>query len=344
MAFRWYDSFDYYDQDYILANYTSSPNILGATIAVGGGSCGTNAMDIGVQVYKGIAYASDVTVTGFRAKFPTNYQGDLNFFKWVTAGDVTILYLHRYVDGSITVFNGSNVAIATTAPDVTRLGQYYYLETEYTRHASAGVVTLYLNNIEVATFTGNTGASTPTGFAFMGSTNGHWLVDDFYTLDNVVETHDDHIARLGDVRVQCLQTIGPGEATELGLVGAATNWEAVNDGDTPDGDTSYVWSDTVTDHDLYEYEDVALPFGGTIYGVKVNALARKTDSGARSICSTTLIGGSGGTEYDGANSSISETYQYWSTIWGLNPDTGVAWTKADLNDAPKAQFGPKVTV
>ncbi len=335
---RFVDSMDHYDQDYILAKYTSSPNVLGVTIATGLGRCATNALDIGVQLFKGIAYASDVTVTGFAVLFPTNYQGDLNFFKFVTAGDVTLLYLHRYVDGSITIFNGSNTAIATTAPDVTRLGQYYYLEIAYTRDASAGVVTLFLNNIQVATFTGNTGASTPTGFAFMGSTNGHILVDDFYTLDN---TGGVNTTRLGDVRVQYLEPAGPGAATELGLVGAATNWEAVNDGDTPDGDTSYVWSDTVGDHDLYEYEDVALPFGGSIYAVQINPLARKTDAGARSIASVTLVGG---VEHASANSSISETYQYWHSIWQVNPETTVAWTKADLNDAPKAQFGPKVTV
>ena len=109
------------------------------------------------------------------------------------------------------------------------------------------------------------------------------------------------------------------------------------DDTTPDDDTTYVGSNTVGDKDLYDYGSISAT-SGTIYAVKPMLYARKDDSGSRSICS--VVKESGGTEEDGPDQSIGQTYQYWNDIRTQTPSGG-DWGVSDVNGMTA---GVKVTV
>ena len=94
-----------------------------------------------------------------------------------------------------------------------------------------------------------------------------------------------------------------------------------------DGDSTYVSSSTSGDEDLYSVP--ALGFTPTkIYGVGVNVIARKDDTGTRAVApvmksgSTYLVGG-----YAYLSTSYTATQMYATT----DPATGVAWTLSGAN-------------
>jgi hypothetical protein len=65
-------------------------------------------------------------------------------------------------------------------------------------------------------------------------------------------------------------------------------------------------------------------------------IAKKDDSGTRSICSVTR---SGGSDTDGATQALSTSYLCYREISVTDPNTAAAWTRANLNSA---EFGVKV--
>ncbi|MBU2577738.1 hypothetical protein KKA69_02790, partial [Patescibacteria group bacterium] len=122
-----------------------------------------------------------------------------------------------------------------------------------------------------------------------------------------------------------------GDVTQLAVVGATANWDAVDE-DPSDGDTTYVQlidAKNLTLYDLYNLPDTTQT--GTINSVTVYINARvdtKTGSGA-TVIKTEAI------EYRGTantlNDAISITYTTYSTAYTTNPFTAAAWTWTQVN-------------
>lgn len=112
------------------------------------------------------------------------------------------------------------------------------------------------------------------------------------------------------------------------------NWQTVSEAQQ-DGATSYVYSSTVGQSDLYGLASLsATP--GSIVGVTTRAYMQKSDAGTR-IAAAQLQSG-------GANVQASLVL---NTTWGwayrtdlVDPATGVAWTQTGVNNA---QIGAVVT-
>ena len=117
-----------------------------------------------------------------------------------------------------------------------------------------------------------------------------------------------------------------GDQTEI-LPGGASNWPLVSDG----SDATFVYTIpglAVDQHDLY-----GLPFPpgdiNTVTSVIVTSRGAKTAGASSSIISTYLK--THGVSYLGINNFVNSNIFDWITVYALNPNTGLAWTVAELN-------------
>jgi hypothetical protein len=110
------------------------------------------------------------------------------------------------------------------------------------------------------------------------------------------------------------------------VTGMASNFSETNEV-PPGGDLSCVTSSTVGAEDRYSFGSLSST-PSNIAGVKVSALMRKTDSGARTV-SVQLKSGSA--EVSGAAQSPSASYTYFAAYQDTDPNTNAAWTASGIN-------------
>lgn len=219
-------------------------------------------------------------------------------------------------------------------------GSWVYLELKTTIHDSTGVAVLKINgsttDINLSGVDTRNGAnSTANRLRVMGNANvnNQWYINDLYMCDTQGSTNNDF---LGDVRVEGIFANGNGTTSQLVGQDANSTDNYLNiDESAPDDDTTYNESGTVGQKDTYNYASLVTT-SGTVYGVQVLPYARKTDAGARSICSVARLSGN---ESDSANSALGSSYVYLPDIRETKPGGG-SWSISDINNA---EFGVKVT-
>ena len=110
------------------------------------------------------------------------------------------------------------------------------------------------------------------------------------------------------------------------LTGIATNFTEANQ-TPPGGDLSYLTSSTVGAEDRYGFGSLSST-PSSIAGVKISALVRKSDSGARTV---SLQLKSGATEVAGSTQAPGTSYTYVSSYFDTDPNTNAAWTATSVN-------------
>lgn len=348
MALRFIDSFDHYQTAQLTAKWTSL-SILGShQIQAGTGRCGTNALRMtsgaGLELVKGVPYSGLTGYLGFALNIEQQIFTSAIFVNVLSGiGSGVNLRFSRLLDGSLRASraDAGDVILGTSAPDVVRMNDWYYVEFKFVIDNVAGSVEIRVNGVSVLTVgpvdtVGSSSGAALTGFSLATAQSFTYRVDDLYALDNSgpAPTND----FLGDIRVEYLEPDGPGVHQDFALVGAATHWQAVDDGAAPDGDTSYIHTATAGDMDTETYDNTGLP-AGAIFGVQIGVYARKTDSGFRELAPVVRHAG---IDYSGANQAPSfASYTYLMQVFDTNPGTGLGWTIADVNGA---EFGVRLSV
>jgi hypothetical protein len=118
-------------------------------------------------------------------------------------------------------------------------------------------------------------------------------------------------------------------------IAVSTNNSVVN-GAQQDATTSYVYSSTVNDADLYGIASIAST-PATVIATTTRAYMQKSDAGTRTAAVQVK---SGATTV--ASSTLTLTTSGWQWAWRMDltdPATGTAWTAAAVN---AATIGPKV--
>ena len=276
-------------------------------------------------------------------------------FRRFTAGDTDIIFFLQdagstQIDLRVTTANrlaivrGSSTTLETGTTEIV-VGRWYFIELRVVIHNSAGEYEVRLDGLTELSDTGVDTQATGNASAdqigigeyaaFNGTTSDF---DDLYVFDGT----DSGVAGapnndfIGDVRVQCRLPDGNGNTSNLvGSDGNSTDNYLLVDEASPDDDTTYVESSTPGDKDTYEYQDLSAA-SGTVYGVQILPLARKTDAGTRSIAAIARLGT---TEVDSGDFALNSSYEYAVNPRDANPD-GDQWTIADVNSA---EFGVKVT-
>jgi hypothetical protein len=230
---------------------------------------------------------------------------------------------------------------------------WHYVEIGWEIHDSAGWITIRVDGVEVLALTGIdtrgvTAASSSgwkymttewTGITITGGSNMVVLVDDLYVCDNAGAVANTF---LGDVAVEAIFPEAPGALTQF-TPDSGLNWDRVKDTadyivGAPDGDLSYVQSETAGHRDSHTYTDIRLPFG-TVFGIQYCLYTKKLDSGARRISGTMRQGGV--THVGNQLAPTQENYRYLLDPSSINPATGSAYSVVEID---ANEFGYELTV
>jgi hypothetical protein len=213
-----------------------------------------------------------------------------------------------------------------------------YIEIQATIADAGGVVTVRINGNNTTpeiSFTGDTrnaGTSTnidlvqfnSSGFDGLGGT-GSGFLDDVYILNSVGTTNTTF---LGDVRVHSLAPTGNG--TDSGLTGSdgnqVNNYLLANT--MPVQSVTYNGAQFPA-RDTYQMADLPATVAN-VFGAQNNIYAAKNNNNAAAAKSVILLNGN---RYYSSQLGITTAFRNYCVLYELNPDSGVAWTAADINAA-----------
>lgn len=246
--------------------------------------------------------------------------------------------------GTIKIWTGPEDTdlLFTSAPGKWTTNTWSFIEIGFVIGTTTGEIEVRINTVPVCSFVNidNQYSSNPEVGAIRfgsrasatsrdGAKEVWW--DNIYVCDTAGDAPNNTF--LGLTRCQGLLLAGDGDSTEWVPFDAMLgNWE--NASNTEINDDLYVSSADAGDFDLYEINPlVNTPI---VFGVSVKGAYRQTDATQRSV--KNLIK-SGTTTGEGEEHFTSESYQMYKDIFETNPDTGVAWTGAEVN---AAQIGPKL--
>lgn len=336
-----YDSFDHYTSP--THKWSSVAGSPAPTIVSTSGRNGTAGFDFstaGALANKTLPgnYGTLVCGFAFRRNTTPGSTGVLFRFQESTTVHVDLRVTPL---GQLEVTRSGTLLASGTA--IIPINVFTYIELKATIHDTTGAVELRVNGATDASASGvdtrNGGTGVLNVISIVRSNPGvtDFWIDDLYVIDDTdsgitgVPNND----FLGDVRVQFLAPDGNGNSSQfVGSDADSTDNYLLVDEAASNGDTDYVGSSTVGNKDTYAYGNLT-PTTGTVFGVQILPMARKTDAGTRSLATVARLGT---TETDGPTQPLSTSYQYLSDIREANPD-GDAW---DITDVNGAEFGSKV--
>lgn len=232
---------------------------------------------------------------------------------------------------------GTIIATSSVAP-IIQTGVYYFIELKITFDGAAGAIKLNVTgNGATQTVINSTGLNTaPSGTNSARSFRlgcvfkttfvpVAWVLrfDDLYVCDSSGALNNDI---LGDCRAFCAIVNGPGSTTNFTPVGAATDWQCVNEL-SQDGDTTYAIGITATNKDLYTHTPTPATTS-QVLGVQLCGVMRKDDTGPKTAANTVK---SGATLQDGVTNTLSLNYAGYLDILETDPATGIPFTKAGVD-------------
>lgn len=225
---------------------------------------------------------------------------------------------------------------------------WYHYELKITFHPTAGTVYLGINGVPALSLTGQNTRNSANSYAnqvnvgltsqntFYNSLTCNLDFDDIVIYDGSATDANglaDIVGPIGDCSVNWSQPTAAGPTTQF-TPSTGSNYSCVNEA-TPDGDTTYVYSNTVANIDLYTM--ATLPAATTVVkSLAVAHYARKDTAGARTFSAQLHTGG--GTNFTATQANApGPSYQYFLTGVGSNPQTSAAWAVSDVNALQSGQ-------
>ena len=348
MSLLAWDSFDYDDTAHLAAYYETVE--AGASI-VAGGRCSTNCLRTeGTPSFRGVEKGlstSDSTII-FTAAIKRISGTNSGVLFQVMHGGTGGLQIYLSSNGSISGRASPSAPFApvtfTTPGGLMASNAFHHLQMKILLSNTVGRVQIRVDGSltdnydsgAVLNTTDNGVTYTGVRIGGMGFTSGNLIYyDDLVIMDSLGTTCKDF---LGDIRVEALEPTAAGNKQQWTLGAGSSNYSAVDDGATPDDDTTYITSSTVNQIDTNITEDSALPTSGIVHAVGMKLLAKKDQPGNRTIAPVTRISG---TDYVNSDLTVNQdSYTYRPEAWEVSPATAVAWTITELNGA---EFGVKLT-
>jgi len=335
MALLFMDGFDHYDPslygskkwDNIPTNtlwYSASGRRLGGMIQL---RCPeTTHLD------KTLGVNADTIIVGFAVLFQYNI-GQYTDKPFLSLWDGTTCHisLYRHYSGYISAYKGFGftTTLLGTYEVSLSLNVWYYIELKTTIHDTAGELYLHVNEYPALTLTSidtRNGANAYVNkIGLVGQYSGYNYVcfDDVYVCDATGVINNDF---LGDSRIDTIRPNGAGYATNW-TPSAGSNYQCVDDSAFDNG-TDRVSETTVGDVDSYTLADLPVGIAG-IKGIQTNVFANRTDSGVATKLQPFIRPVA--TNYNKTEITTTITYMDYNEVTELNPETGAAWTKAELD-------------
>jgi len=241
--------------------------------------------------------------------------------------------------GSVSYKKGSayDPTIYTSDSNLFDVSKWNFFEVKMKLSNTSGYIQARVNGVPLYLLSGidtlNTGSNEYINrIRFSG--RGAARYDDIYICDNSGSENNDF---LGNVRVDAIYPTANGNQND-GTASAGSNYECVDELDA-NGDTDYVALDALNEIELYAFGDLPVTtYTKTIYGIKINYQARKTDAAARTLAGVFRINGTNYTY--SSNTILSVEHEFFGEVWELNPDDSSVWEETDIN---AFEAGVKVT-
>jgi len=242
------------------------------------------------------------------------------------------LVLGVYAGGMLNI-SRANTLLGVSSVGL-RLNTWHYLELKGVIDDSVGTYEVRLDGVNILSDTGqdtdSTGNARINLIQIHRQSSGAELHDDLYLLDSAGLTNNDF---LGDIQIQTINPDGDGNRNDFTRVGGGlNNFEAVDDGDSPDDDTTYNHSAVLDEDELYTHSALSGTFD-TVYAVMVRNHVRKENAGDRSVRAITR---SNVSEAESALDPLGVDYRYIDGLFETDPQGGGAWTETRVN---AAEFG-----
>lgn len=340
MALRFIDGFDHYTtRDQFMYKY----NDAASSSYVATSSSGRRTGSYAARIYTSSGYISKTIddqstwIVGAAIKLGAIPSGAGTLFQFRDATGTTQACLVVTTTGSLALYRGgSSGSLLASSSNALTEGVWNYIEAKLTIADSGGSFEVRVNGETWASYTGDTKYSSSYDTANTIRFNGFPAVvyvyyDDLYICDGTGTVDNDF---LGDCRVDTIFPSAAGNAADFTPTGSTNNYENVDE-TSPDDATSYNASSTVDATDSFAFENLSA-LDSTILGVQENMIACKDDAGTRILHGLTRLDG---TNYEGSDLSLSDSYLNHTQIWETNPATSAAWTEAEIN---AAEFGYKV--
>jgi hypothetical protein len=237
-------------------------------------------------------------------------------------------------NGVITIQRGLSTTLATyTIPNYTPNSWYYY-EIGTVIADVSGSVEFRVNGqtvISASNVDTRNGANPwvdEIGFDVPQLTSLAYYITDWYVTDTNGSNPKTN-GFLGDIRI--FSTIPNASGDTLNFLPlSASNFQMVDDGNSPDNDSTFVSASISGSMDLFRTTRYTGSFTD-IYGVGIKTLARKTEPGSRNI---QMVIKSGSTVTYSPSQSVLDTYRYHAAVFETNPNTGLPWSSsAEINDS-----------
>ena len=232
--------------------------------------------------------------------------------------------------GAMEFYRGSTLVASVNS--AWTFNQWYYWEFKFTIDNVSGYMEWRQDNVTKLTFSGDTQVSANAWADRLIKTNTGTgdRMDDLVIMDSTGSLNNNF---LGDTRVGIIRPNGEGATIQWTRSTGAFNYATVDD-ITPNDDTDYNSTTTVGNIDLYEYEDATLP--GPLFALQIVSYIRKDEAGTREFAQMTRTYA---TNYQGPTKTLASTFNHFLDIRETNPNTGLAWTDAEVD---VAQFGEKL--
>jgi hypothetical protein len=277
------------------------------------------------KVVSGAPYT--VFFVGFHFLINSPDTTERNFLQFLDAqNNVVQIELRRIWDNVLLkhvlrLYRGSTL-LATSSDGITQ-NTWVWLSVKHVCSQTNGVVEVKINNASVLSFTGNTQNGAVTQVHRPAILSGATLNSAFNVDNLVIATGLASDPPLSECRI--FGAVVPTSNFNAQFTpNAGTNWSNVNE-IPPNDDTSYNFSNTVGDTDVFVCAPPTLT--GVIPAVKINFRARKDDAGVRELAPiirpTT-------TNHQGPAIEINPNYFNRGYMWTTNPDTGQAWNPGDI--------------
>lgn len=291
----------------------------------------------GVSNSLGLTLPQGTTSTyffGFAIK-PESYPGGQTLFYAYSVGGDVELEVELNSNGTMTFKRGGVTTLGTTTALNTNEWNYVVVK-EYLAN-SGGTLEVWVNGVKDINNTSADTLDTQASISYMKfyfNNAADWSFDDIYIGDT---SGSDMTDQVGDCHIELLDPDGNGTTNNFTASPAVSQYLNVDDSNSSDGDTTYNYSATATDKELYTFSAIQSTVN-TVYGVQVSARVRKEDAGNREI---KTVARSSATEVDGNSKGMATYYGWTGHIYENDPNGGGNWTESAVN---AAEFGIKITV
>lgn len=270
---------------------------------------------------------------GFNFRTSGFYDGTCSMLIPTTTANLynvtTGIQLYRNSNGSLTVARISPSAVFfTTNPNTIIANTWYFIELKIV-FGVTGSLELRIEGMTIGSATsvdtkGTIGGAGFTHINYYSGYNDYHYFDDIYVCDGTGATNNTF---LGPSSVYTLFPNAAGTTTNMTPVGAASNWDCVNENNY-DSNTTYVQTSAVNQIDYYNVSNLGVS-PANVYGVKVGSISCKGTYGTRTMRNKIKLGAS---VVDGATSDpqIYLNYRKMEELLETKPGGG-AWTAADVD-------------